>query len=82
LMVNSSTTVRHLSFWPLAQWSNTKSYAQTWLRPVAGRGRGRLAAKRRRGRFLGTWRPVGAHSVPFASEQDSNTTVAVARVLR
>jgi len=27
--VHSSTTVRHLSFWPLAQASNTKSYAQT-----------------------------------------------------
>ena len=55
--VNSSTTVRHFSCWPLAQASNTKSYAQTWPTPVAGNGRGRLAATRRRGLFLGTCSP-------------------------
>lgn len=43
-LVNSSITVRHLSCRPLAQASNTKSDAQTWLTPVASDGRGRLAA--------------------------------------
>src|SRR4029077_11981307 len=28
-LLNSSATVRHLSCWPLAQWSNTKSYDHT-----------------------------------------------------
>jgi hypothetical protein len=40
--VHSSITVRHLSSWPFAHVSKTKSYAHTWFLPVATSGLGRL----------------------------------------
>ena len=50
-----------LNCWPLAHASNTKSYAHISPMPLGAKGRGRQAAMRRRGRFLGTCSPAQRH---------------------
>ena len=87
---HSSMMVRHFSFWPLAQASNTKSYAHTWFGPVAGTGRGRLL---QRGVGVVDAVIVGVRhatgdardrysSSNFALEKDANASIPVPRVLR
>src|ERR1700733_12469047 len=60
--VNSSATVRHLSWRPSAQASNTKSKAHTWFGPTGVCGRGRELAIRFRGRLRGTWSFATRHN--------------------
>ena len=74
--VHSSMTVRHLICWPVAEVSNTKSYAQTWFGPVGGVGRGRLSAMRRRGRFGGQAILILGKPIPALAE---HLVVRVAR---
>jgi hypothetical protein len=52
--VHSSMIVRHFSAWPLGT-GIEHEVVHTWFRLVERRGRGRLAAARRRWRRRGTW---------------------------
>ena len=85
--VYSPITVRHFSCCPLAQASNTKSYAQTLFSAVAGTGRGREQAIRRRdlwnycsGRCQDGWTATDAVSSNTPVWEGNKTRTATAHI--